>query len=121
MAKTIKVTTADRVMLVDVDFDDFRSIQKAVGGHFETVHTRRMQEAFDAPMLMLVDEEGLLKGLPINKLGCFFYGTVCHGNPIVGDFILALPVGEDLVPPDDPECLMHSMAKRYCLQEVYDG
>lgn len=52
MSKTIKVTTDDRIMLVDVDFDDFRSIQRAVGGHFETVHTARMREIFNCPMLI---------------------------------------------------------------------
>lgn len=39
--KTVKVTTDDRISIVDVDFDDFRSIQKAIGGHFETVRTDR--------------------------------------------------------------------------------
>ena len=42
--KTVKVTTDDRISIVDVDFDDFRSIQKAIGGHFETVKERMMRD-----------------------------------------------------------------------------
>ena len=35
--KTLKITTDKKISIVDVDFKDFRSIQQAVGGYFETV------------------------------------------------------------------------------------
>lgn len=61
--KTLKITTDKKISIVDVDFKDFRSIQQAVGGYFETVKTRKMWDYFKAPVIMLVDEEGLIKGL----------------------------------------------------------
>lgn len=92
--KTVKITTDNRVSVIEVDFNDLRSIQQTVGGYFETVHTKMMFEYFKCPMLMLVDEDGHYKGLPYNRLGCFFYGTAGHGWPILGDFILAIPEDE---------------------------
>lgn len=60
--KTLKITTDNKISIVDVDFKDFRSIQQAVGGYFETVKTRKMWDYFKAPVVMLVDEEGLRDG-----------------------------------------------------------
>ena len=104
--KTVKVTTDNKVSVIDVNFDDFRSIQQAIGGHFETVHTQLMADYFKDPsVIMLVDEEGLVKGLPENALGRALYGTVGHGRPIVGDLIFARVDGGDIVAPDDSEAL----------------
>lgn len=67
--KTVKVTADNVVSIIDVDFDDFRDIQRAVGGHFEPVHAARMAKVFRPDIIMLVDEDGLMKGLPVNMLG----------------------------------------------------
>ena len=40
MAKTIKITSSNEISIVDVNFDDYRSIQKAVGGMFETIRAQ---------------------------------------------------------------------------------
>lgn len=101
--KTVKVTADNVVSIIDVDFDDFRDIQRAVGGHFEPVHTARMAKVFRPDIIMLVDEDGLMKGLPVNMLGCVLYGTAVHGSPIVGDLVFAKVIGEDMMPVDDPE------------------
>lgn len=104
--KTVKVTTDNKISLIDVEFSDLKSIQRAIGGHFETVHTQLMTDYFKDPsVIMLVDEEGILKGLPENALGCALYGTPQHGNPIVGDLIFARVDGEDIAAPEDPEAL----------------
>lgn len=104
--KTVKVTTDNKISMLDVDFGNFKSIQQAIGGHFETVRTQLMVDYFgDGSMITLVDEEGLLKGLPVNSLGCALYGTPQHGCPIVGDLIFARISGEDIVAPDNPETL----------------
>ena len=72
--KTVKVTTDNKVSIIDVDFSDFKSIQQAIGGSFETVHTQLMADYFKNPsVIMLVDEEGLVKGLSENALGCGIY------------------------------------------------
>lgn len=97
--KTVKVTTDNMVYIIDVDFDDFRCIQQAIGGHFETVHTQLMADYFKDPsLIMLVDEEGRIKELPINPVGCTLYRGI-----IVGDLIFARIAGEDIVAPDDAE------------------
>lgn len=93
--KTVKISTDNRVSVIEVDFNDFHSIQQAVGGCFETVHTRQMFQYFKQPISMRVDEDGHYKKLPYNRLGCFFYETTAHGWPILGDFILAIPEGEN--------------------------
>lgn len=104
--KTVKVTTDNAVSIIDVDFDDYKNIQRAVGGHFETVRTERMRAVFgDEALIMLVDEDGLLKQLPANMLGCILYGSYVHGHPIVGDLIFAKIAGEDIAAPDAPEKL----------------
>lgn len=113
--KTVKVTTDNKILLIDVDFDNFKSIQEAIGGHFETVHTQLMVDYFGDPsVIMLVDEEGLIKGLPLNALGCSMYGA-----PIVGDLIFAKIIGEDIVAPDDPDALKDRLLHTFLgLQEA---
>lgn len=104
--KTVKVTTDNKISVIDVNFNDFRDIQRAIGGHFETVRTQLMVDYFKDPsVIMLVDEEGLIKGLPENALGCALYGTVKHGCSIVGDLIFGIVSGEDIVAPADPEAM----------------
>ena len=39
--KTLKITTDNKISIIDLDFKDFRSIQQAIGGYFETVKTKR--------------------------------------------------------------------------------
>lgn len=119
MSKTLKVTTDNKISVIDIDYDDYRSFQKAIGGYFETVRTRRMYDYFGQPMMMLVDEEGLLKELPTNQCGSWMYGTDTHGCRIAGDFVLAVPTEwGDLLPPDNPEELKERLIKDFNLQEV---
>ena len=104
--KTVKITTDNKVSIIDVDFNNFRDIQKAVGGQFETVRTQLMVDYFrDPSVIMLVDEESLVKGLPVNMADCALYGTARHGWPIAGDLIFAQIQGEDITAPDDAEAL----------------
>lgn len=93
--KTLKITTDNKICMIDINMSDYKAIQKELGGHFETVHTKIMYEYFKAPVIMLVDEEGRCKCLPLNVVGSYFYGTQEHDNPIAGDVLLALVVGED--------------------------
>ena len=114
--KTVKVSTDNMVSLIDIDFDSYREIRNAIGGHFETVRTRRTVSYFGSPdIVMLVDEEGLLKDLPENMFGCVMYGTAEHGHPIVGDLILADIVGEDITAPDDAEALKSKLLRDFPL------
>ena len=101
--KTIKITASDRLEIVDVDFNDYKDIQAKLGGYVETVRTERLQEFLEAPVLMLCDEEGLIKKLPMNVTASFFYGTHRHGCPIAGDVLLAVEAGEFLFAPASTE------------------
>lgn len=113
--KTVKVTTDNKISIIDVDFDDFRDIQRAIGGHFETVHTQLMEDYFkDTLLIMLVDEEGRIKDLPINPVGCTLYRGI-----IAGDLIFARIAGEDIVAPNDPEALKDRLLHTFIgLKEV---
>lgn len=108
--KTIKITTDNKLSIIDVDFDDYRDIQKAVGCEcFETVKTQRLFDFFGGPVLFCVDEEGLLKDLPINWVASFFYGTGTHGSPIVGDIVFGIPVYDTIEAPKDVESMKQQL------------
>lgn len=103
--KTIKITTDNKLSIIDVDFDDYRDIQKAVGcKHFETVKTQRLFDFFGGPVLFCVDESGLLKYLPINRVASFFYGGV-----IVGDIVFGIPVYDTIEAPKDVESMKQQL------------
>lgn len=111
--KTIKVTTDNTVSVIDVDFDDFRAIQKEVGGYFETVKTKKMFDYFQEPIMMIVNEEGHIEQLPYNKLGSYFYDTDYHGCPIVGDLILAVPSAEDILGLENAELVKEKLLNSF--------
>lgn len=62
--------------------------REAVGGHFETVSTKTLYETFKMPMIMLVDEDGIMKQKEVNRLGSYFYDADRHGWPILGDIAI---------------------------------
>lgn len=95
--KTLKITTDNKISVVDVNFSDFKAIQQAIGGYFETVKTQKLWDYFKAPVIMLVDEEGLIKGLSLNAAASIFYGVEDHGCIIAGDVIFGLVLGEDVI------------------------
>ena len=78
------VVTADCDMYqLDYDAPHYDIIRKAVGGWYEHVHPVGLER----PYCMVVNEEGLLLGLPLNLIGSILYGTPQHGQPIVGNVI----------------------------------
>ena len=96
--KTVKITTENKISIIDVDFDDYRSIQNAIGGGLiETVKTQKMWDYFKQPIMFICDEEGHPKHLPINRLGSWLYDTEKHGWPIAGDIIFAVPEGPEIL------------------------
>lgn len=80
--KTIKITAHNKISIIDVDFGDYKAMQKAVGGYVETVATEQMYDFFKRPVIMLVDKEGRMKELEFNIIGTVFNGMV----PIVGKY-----------------------------------
>lgn len=115
--KTIKITTDNKISIIDVDFGDYKAMQKAVGGYVETVSTEQMYDFFKRPVIMLVDEEGRMKELELNVIGTVFNGMV----PIVGDIVLAQPVGmygEDMEGIGEPEETMQMLMQRFSFLET---
>ena len=82
--KTLKISADNEISIIDVNFDDFKSIQKALGGHFETVHT-------------------------VNRFGSWMYDMPRHGSPILGDVLLAEARYEDIMAVQEPEKLMEKL------------
>lgn len=82
--KGLIVTTKNEMRLVDYDPPHYDIIREVVGGWYEHVLPRRLPQ----PYCMMVDEEGLLKSLPVNTLGSYLYQTDLHGSAIVGDIII---------------------------------
>ena len=79
------VFTVDRRMYVK-DFAEplHESIGEAVDGWIEIVRPRGLPR----PFCMIVNEVGLLRELPLNLMGSFWYGTQEHGAPIVGNIVV---------------------------------
>lgn len=113
--KTLKITTDNKISVVDVNFNDSKAIQQAIGGYFENVKALKLWDYFKAPVVMIVDEEGVIKDLPVNTIGCYFYNISRHGCPIVGDMILGLLVGPDItgLGDRDAEQWMEKMLKDF--------
>lgn len=115
--KTIKITAHNKISIIDVDFGDYKAMQKAVGGYVETVATERMYDFFKRPVIMLVDKEGRMKELELNIIGTAFNGMV----PIVGDIVLAQPAGmygEDMEGIGEPEETMQMLMQRFGFLET---
>ena len=89
------VNTRNEIRRVEYDPPHYDVIKEAVGGWYEHVHPMGL----DRPYSMMVNEEGLLLGLPMNRLGSELYGTPKHGQPIVGDIVF-LKDGYDGGEPD---------------------
>lgn len=120
--KTIKITADNLLSVIDINLNDYREVQKALDcDFFESVKTEKMFRYFGEPMMIFVDESGLIKGLPVNAVGSVLYGTPEHGYPICGDIIFAVPVREYTEAPDDAEKMKAKMLKDFdFLMEVQE-
>lgn len=92
--KIIEIDTDCNLEILEIQGDIGSFIRDRLGGYMEIVHPKRL----DPPYVMIVDEEGLLKDLPENFVGCWLYETDKHGVPIVGKILIAkiqrLPDGD---------------------------
>lgn len=77
------VTTDNEMSKVEYDAPHYDIIKEAVGGWYERVCPMGLER----PYCMMVNEEGLLHNLPLNRVGSELYGTPLHGQPIVGNAI----------------------------------
>ena len=82
--KGIVITTKNEMWVQEFSGPAHKSIGEAVGGWIEIVRPVRLKR----PYCMVVNEEGMILGLPINSFGSFLYGADYHGNVILGDIVL---------------------------------
>ena len=82
--KGILVTTDNMAEIRDFEAPLYKTIGEAVGGYIEIVHPMGLAD----PLVMVVNEEGLIQELPMNMLGSLLYGTHMHGSPIAGNIVV---------------------------------
>lgn len=108
--KGIVISTKNEVSIEEFAEPLYKSVGKAVGGNIEVVHPHGLPD----PYIMVVNEEGLLRQLPLNPTGCVMYGTADHGHPIVGDIVIMkegfTDEGRDFVDFRDSEAKKLTMA-----------
>lgn len=93
--KGVVFTPNEKMYTKDFGQPLYMSIGEEVGGWIEVVHPRGLEY----PLCFVANEEGLLRGLPVNPIGSLWYGTLEHGHPIVGT-IVVMKEGETEDGPD---------------------
>ena len=82
--KGLVISTENEMSIQEFGAPAYQSVGKAVGGYIEIVHPRRLS----SPYCMVVNEEGLLEGLPLDAYGSYLYCSEQHGSPIVGNIVI---------------------------------
>lgn len=72
--KAIRIPVEGKAEIIEIE-NELEALQRAVGGYIETV-------TIAEDCCLIVDEEGLLKGKPINHLASRL------GRPLVGDVLV---------------------------------
>lgn len=101
--KGLVVSTENQLTVRDFGAPLYKTIGEAVDGWIEIVRPGGLK----SPYVMVVNEEGLIKELPINIAGSILYGTPAHGSPIVGNIVIMkegwTDEGKDLLGLSDEE------------------
>ena len=101
--KGIVISTENQLTVRDFGAPLYKTIGEAVDGWIEIVRPGGLK----SPYVMVVNEEGLIKELPINIAGSILYGTPAHGSPIVGNIVIMkegwTAEGKDLLGLSDEE------------------
>ena len=79
----VVVTTNNELYVKEFAPPLYQSIGEVVDGWIEIVRPRGLKHR----LVMVVNEEGLLRNLPLNVFGSILYGIHIHGNPIVGNIV----------------------------------
>lgn len=97
--KAILIPAEGEARIIELD-NELKALQKAVGGYIETV-------TMSGDCCLVCDEEGLLKGKPLNKAASRL------GTPFVGD-VLVCGVDYDRF-TDVPEPMIEMMKERFSI------
>lgn len=77
--KGLVIGTDGKISVRDFAEPLHRSLGEAVGGYIEVVHPLGLS----SPFLMIVNEEGQLKDLPLNIVASYLYGQSIVGSAII--------------------------------------
>ena len=101
--KGVVFTTDGKMFVKEFTQPLYKSVSDVVEGWIEVVHPRGLED----PFCFICNEEGLLRDLPLNAMGSLWYGTLQHGQPIVGNIVVMKEVwtdeGYDLMGLEDDE------------------
>lgn len=111
--KTVKVTTDNKIEIVDVDFGSYSTIYEAVGDRFKILNTMTSRNYFrtlgwDDRTIILTDEFGELKKLPYNH-----FASLMGPGMILGDVVLAKKIANDILGVNDPEGLRDKLLEDF--------
>ena len=114
--KGIVINTDNTVEIRDFGEPLYKTVGEAVGGCIDIVHPTGLAE----PLVMIVNDEGLILELPMNTIGSLLYGTHIHGVPIVGNLVIMktgwTDDGPDIVGLDDQEVEeLTASLKAFCM------
>lgn len=97
-AYVIKIAVNGEITPVEVDGDNFlRSLQLLLDGYIETINPIYPMHMLGKRQVLLVNEEGKLKGLPENRTATIIAGLVGL-DILVGDAILVKRKYDDILP-----------------------
>lgn len=82
--KGVVFTTDGKMFVKEFTRPLYKSVSDVVEGWIEVVHPRGLED----PFCFICNEEGLLRDLPLNAMGSLWYGTLQHGQPIVGNIVV---------------------------------
>lgn len=113
MAKTVKITTDNRISVIEVPWDVEAQGEMIGADCTETVKTQRMYDLFKDYVVMIVDESGLIKNRPDNPAASYLYGADIHGCTIAGDVLFGIQRGPEIFPPDDAEAMKSFLMQQF--------
>lgn len=80
MERIMCIGVDDQAAVLSLADTTYQTLKNLTGYHLEIVRPMRLGEG----LVMVVDEEGLLKKMPFNKGASWLYGMDQHGGVIVG-------------------------------------
>ena len=89
----ISIKATDEISVAKIVGDSLHALQKMVGGFIEIVRPRYLRK----PYVMIVNEEGLLRNLPVNNTASMLYAGI---TPIVGDVLIMQEIFSDEGEPE---------------------
>lgn len=122
MGNTVRITTDNKVSVIDITPFDRDGWYEAIGcgcDIIERVHTQIMFDLFKMPLLMIVDEEFYSRGQLSNSAASQLYCKSFPYNTIRGNVIFAVPDGEDMLPlsEEDAEMIKDKLMEKFTFLE----